>query len=95
MRLLALTVGNKASTGWSVCCHMVLLLCWPQVELQVTCIRVISRAAVLPFELVDAARSDVSAHACHGYPWGNPDSSSGWPGLAATGAAFVSAAASQ
>jgi hypothetical protein len=31
-----------------------------QVELQVTSIRVVSRAAALPFELVDAARSDVS-----------------------------------
>lgn len=31
----------------------------PQVELQVTGIRAVSRAAVLPFELVDAARSEV------------------------------------
>jgi hypothetical protein len=34
-----------------------------QVELQVTSIRVVSRAAALPFELVDAARSDVSSDA--------------------------------
>ena len=31
---------------------------WVQVELQVTYIRVVSRAAALPFELVDATRSE-------------------------------------